>query len=126
MGTRRRALRVLLGVLALVPCGCGASDEQDRRVGLPPDLARELVAESERLVENLSEDDGCAAAEVARNLQQQTIRAINARRVPAEFQEQLQGSINELAESIRCGTTGRSPSAERARELRRLLRELSP
>ena len=96
-------------------------------MALPPDLARQLVAGSEGIVEKLDEGDECAASEAAQTLRRQTIEAINAGRVPAALQEELQGSVNELAETIRCGATGASTAAaERARELRQLVRELSP
>jgi hypothetical protein len=44
----------------------------------------------------------CRAAGLARQLQQQTIAAVNAHRVPAAFQEDIAATVNDLVGRITC------------------------
>ena len=50
----------------------------------------------------LDAGDQCRALAEAERLQQETIAAINARRVPAPFQEPLTARVNELVERVDC------------------------
>lgn len=49
-------------------------------------------------------DDGdvCGAAGLADQLNDQVIEAINARRIPPAFQEDLQARANELVNTVNC------------------------
>jgi hypothetical protein len=74
---------------------------------LPGPLASELAQRSDAVAAALDAGDACAARDEALRLQQETIAAINARRVPAAFHEPLAASVNDLVSRIDC-----SPPAE--------------
>ena len=46
--------------------------------------------------------DSCRAVALARQLQRETIAAINRGRVPTSFQENLTGAVNDLAARVTC------------------------
>lgn len=71
-------------------------------MGLPPALVEELAAASETVASELDGGDACAARASADKLQERTIAAINAGRVPARYQEELTASVGALAASIEC------------------------
>jgi hypothetical protein len=101
--TRRIDLVAAL-VAALVLAGCG-SGEQRRAAPqpkLPRTVATELAARSDHVAVALDGGDPCRALQEAERLQQDTIRAINDRRVPAPFQEQLGAAVNDLVSRIQC------------------------
>ena len=58
-------------------------------------------------------------------LQAETIAAVNARRVPAELQEELLSRVTALVESIQCPSGTREQIADEAHELSAWLRENS-
>lgn len=88
---------------ALCLAGCG-SDESDVAPAptIPRPLAVALADRSAAVARSLDTGDECGALTLAQDLQQQTIAAINAGRVPAVFQEPLQDRVNDLAARIRC------------------------
>jgi hypothetical protein len=90
----------------LVCAGCGARHAEQRVVvrqpRLPAALASQLANRSASVAATLEDGDGCAALRLARELQRQTIEAINTGRIPAAFQEPLQSSVNDIAGRIRC------------------------
>lgn len=47
----------------------------------------------------------CGAAGLADRLNDQVIEAINARRIPSAFQEDLQARANELVNAVNCPST---------------------
>jgi hypothetical protein len=107
---QRRKIRTRLPELtaalaaAVILGGCGAA-EQPRSSPLPRlqrSLASSLAAQSDRIASALDAGDSCGAHALAQRLQQQTIEAINAGRVPRPLQETLQGSVNQLAAHIVC------------------------
>jgi hypothetical protein len=81
--------------------GCGG-EERAPAPKLPAGLAQSLAARSERVAEKLEADDACGARAEAEALQAETIAAVNERRIPRRFQEELLGSVTALAESIEC------------------------
>jgi hypothetical protein len=92
---------VLIASLA----GCGsASDHQAAPPPprLPRALAHLLAAQTDQIAQALDSGDSCRAASLARVLQAQTIAAINARRVPAAFQEPLTSTVTDLVSRVRC------------------------
>jgi hypothetical protein len=92
---------VALAVVALA--ACGASDEPPPpRPTLPVNVAEQLAAQSDRVTAALRAGDGCRAQVAAERLRQETIAAVNERRVPTAFQEQLLGAVNDLAGRIVC------------------------
>jgi hypothetical protein len=54
------------------------------------------------VAQRLEANDGCGALDAAKQLQQEAIAGINARRVPARFQEPLLGAANDLVLRIHC------------------------
>jgi hypothetical protein len=69
---------------------------------LPGAIAAALSARSDGVAHALAVGDPCRALAVARQLRRETIAAINARRVPGPFQEQLGSTVNDLVARIRC------------------------
>ena len=54
------------------------------------------------MAERLEGGDACAAREEAEALQADTIAAVNDRRIPQPFQEDLVGFVAALVDSIEC------------------------
>jgi hypothetical protein len=69
---------------------------------LPAPVASQLAERSDAVAAALIAGDSCRARDEALQLQKATIAAINARRVPAPFQEPLAGSVNDLVSRIVC------------------------
>lgn len=65
-------------------------------------MAESLAARSDAVADRLEAGDECAARAEAEALQAATIAAVNDRRVPRRYQEELLGSVNALVESIEC------------------------
>lgn len=91
----------LAAALFLAGCGSG-TDKHAAPPRLPRTLAVGLAQRSDEIADALAAGSACRALNLARGLQQQTISAINARRVPGPLQEPLQASVNDLADRIRC------------------------
>jgi hypothetical protein len=88
---------------ALILSGCGGGEKGAApQPKLPVAVASELAARSDRVATALSERDDCGALGEATLLQQETIAAINARRVPAAFQEHLSSAVADLVARIEC------------------------
>jgi hypothetical protein len=96
---------VLLVAAATLP-GCGGHGRANRAVQplpkLPRALAVQLSGRSQEVAGKLEARDTCGAQLDAIRLQQETIAAINGRRVPHALQETLQSSVNDLASRIHC------------------------
>lgn len=101
--TRPTELAAALAV-ALVLAGCGSGEERRNapQPKLPQAVATELAERSDQVVAALDGGDPCRALVEAQRLQQDTIQAINDRRVPAPFQEQLGTAVNDLVARIEC------------------------
>jgi hypothetical protein len=69
---------------------------------LPGTLAERLAVRSDSVARHLEAGDDCRARAEAEELRTETIEAINRRRVPPAFQEELLGSVTALVESIEC------------------------
>jgi hypothetical protein len=92
-------------VLAVVVlAGCGSGDERPApvRPKLPFEVAQRLADRSDNVAVALVAGDTCGALDEARRLQEDAIAAINGRRVPAAFQEQLSTTVNDLVSRIEC------------------------
>ncbi len=94
-------MRVALVLVALcgLLAGCGGSDERGAPPPprLPAELAGRLAQRADTVAARLDAGDPCGAAREASGLQQASIAAINAGRVPERFQEELQAAVSELA-----------------------------
>ena len=86
--TRRPELGAAL-VAAFCLAGCGSGSEH--RVAPDPTLPAAVAS-----------GDDCRALSLAQQLQQETIAAINAGRVPGGFQEQLGSTVGDLVSRIQC------------------------
>jgi outer membrane murein-binding lipoprotein Lpp len=93
---------VLAAALTLAGCGSGSEERAARLPKLSPPVAAALAALSDEVAQTLATGDSCRALRVARQLQQETVAAINAGRVPAPFQEQLGSTVGDLVSRIRC------------------------
>jgi hypothetical protein len=93
---------VLLGALVLAGCGAQAQETAPREPQLPRALARSWAQQADAVAAALEAGDGCTARMRAQALQERVIDAVNERRVPARFQEQLTSSVNDLAGRITC------------------------
>ena len=91
-----------LACACLVVAGCGGGEERAEPPPLPAPLAQDLAARSDAVADRLDAGDACAARTEAEALQAETIDAVNDRRVPRRYQEQLLGSVTALVESIVC------------------------
>jgi hypothetical protein len=85
----------------LLAAGCGG-EERSPAPRLPAALAADLAARSDSVAARLEEQDPCGARSEARRLQSDAIAAVNARRIPRAFQEELLASVNTLVEAIEC------------------------
>ena len=113
--TRRRPSKLgLLVLLALAGCGGGGGDAAP-----PPGPAIEhataerLASTSDAIADALDGGDVCEAAGLADQLNDQVIEAINARKIPPTFQEDLQARANELVNTVNCPRTTEDEPAEK-------------
>ena len=108
---RRVGATTLLCALAVAGCGSG-SERTAPPPKLPATIASSLAAHSDTVAQALAAGDSCAALAAAERLQQDAITAINAKRVPAAFQEQLASSVSDLVSRIRCVPPVKQPHDE--------------
>jgi len=93
---------VLATALSLAGCGSGSDERAAPQPKLPPPVAAALASRSDEVAQTLAAGDSCRALTLAQQLQQETVAAINAGRVPAPFQEQLGSTVGDLVSRIRC------------------------
>jgi hypothetical protein len=84
---------------ALLLAGCGGDSAKQtapkpRPPRIPADLARQLAAEADLIAS--AQPGSCTARAPATRLQGETIRAIQAHRLPARYQEPLTSATNDL------------------------------
>jgi hypothetical protein len=103
----------LVAALCLAGCGGGADLPAPVRPKLPAELATQLAERSDRVAAALAAGDACGALGEATALQQATVQAINARQVPAALQEDLSGTVNDLAGRIHCVPAQQQDEGER-------------
>jgi hypothetical protein len=103
MRTRQPGLGLALAaVLSLAACGNGQKHVVTPPPTLPRTVADALAQRSDAVAQALDAGDSCLALALARDLQQQSIGAVNGGRVAAALQEPLQGAVNQLAARIQC------------------------
>jgi hypothetical protein len=108
-------LTILLASLALIAGGCGASDESAlQQPLLPPVLADELAARSDRIAETLARGDECGADAQADELRRAATAAVDSGRVPRPLRRELLDAVTALADQIAC--TPPAPAAAEEEE----------
>jgi hypothetical protein len=101
--TKRPELGAALAVAFwLAGCGSGSEHRVAPQPKLPAPVASALASRSDEVAQALAGGDQCRALSLAQQLQQETISAINAGRVPGAFQEQLGSTVGDLLSRIRC------------------------
>jgi sugar/nucleoside kinase (ribokinase family) len=102
--TRTRPLELGAAVaVALCLSGCGgAKRAAPHPPTLPRSLAAALAGQSDAVADALGAGDSCRALTLARQLQRETIAAINRGRVSGSLQEDLTGAVNDLAARVTC------------------------
>jgi hypothetical protein len=95
-------IALILTAAALAGCGGAKQHAAPPQPKLPAALAQQLAAQSDAVAAKLDAGDGCGALAAAQSLQQLTIAAINAHRVPAALQETLSAAVNDLPGRIHC------------------------
>jgi hypothetical protein len=108
MKTPTRQLQLgAAGAVALCLTACGGTKHATPPP--PPTLSHALgatlAAQSDAVASALAAGNSCSALILAKQLQHQTIAAINHGSVPAPLQEQLAGSVNELVARVQCVPT---------------------
>jgi hypothetical protein len=89
-------------VLCLAGCGSGPKQRALPQPKLPAPVASALASRSDEVAQALDAGDSCRALSVAQHLQQETIAAINAGRVPNSYQEHLGSTVSDLLSRIHC------------------------
>ena len=101
--TRRPELgAAALAALCLSGCGADAERAAPQPPTLPRALAASLAARSDAVANAIAEGDSCRARTLARQLQRDTITAVNRGRVDARLQEELTSAVNDLAGRVTC------------------------
>ena len=101
--TRRPELGAALTVaLCLAGCGGGSKPRVVPQPKLPAPVASALASRSDDVALALAGGDHCRALSLAQQLQQETVAAINAGRIPAALQEQLGSTVGDLVSRIQC------------------------
>ena len=101
--TRRPELGAAIATaLCLAGCGSGSNQRVAPQPKLPAPVASALASRSDEVAQALAGGDHCRALSLAQQLQQETIAAINAGRVPGAFQEQLGATVGDLLSRIQC------------------------
>jgi hypothetical protein len=110
--TRRPELGAALAVaFCLAGCGSGSEQRVAPQPKLPAPVASALASRSDEVAQALAGGDRCRALTLAQQLQQETIAAINARRVPRAFQEQLGSTVGDLLSRIQCVRAVKPPAS---------------
>ena len=101
--TRRPELgAALMAALCLAGCGSGSEQRAAPPPKLPAAIASALASRSDEVAQALAGGADCRALSLARQLQKETIAAINAGRVSAVFQEHLGSTVGDLVSRIQC------------------------
>jgi hypothetical protein len=110
--TRRPELgAALAAAFCLAGCGSGSEHRVAPQPKLPAPIASALASRSDEIAQALAGGDQCRALSLAQQLQQETISAINAGRVPGAFQEQLGSTVGDLLSRIQCVPAVKPPES---------------
>jgi hypothetical protein len=110
--TRTKPLELGAAVaVALCLSGCGG---EKRAAPHPPTLPRSvataLATRSDAVADALAAGDSCRAFTLARQLQRETIAAINRGGVSGPFLEDLTGAVNDLTARVTCAPPSPTPA----------------
>jgi hypothetical protein len=101
--TRPRSLFALAALLIAGGCGGGGTDaEPPPRPAIERATAEALASTSDSIADALDAGDVCTAAGRADDLNAQVIEAINAKKIPPAFQEDVLSRAQELVNSVNC------------------------
>ena len=101
----------LAAALCLAGCGSGSEHRVAPQPKLPEPIASALASRSDEVAQTLAGGDQCRALSLAQQLQQETISAINAGRVPGAFHEQLGSTVGDLLSRIQCVPAVKPPES---------------
>jgi phage shock protein A len=127
-GTLEQVHRIALWLtilLALALAGCGG-EQTSTEAAIPDAVAQDLADQADAIAATYESGDECGAAQQADALNAAVISAINAGKIPAELQETLQGTANELVDTINCPeptTTGEQQDCDQLEEQKKALEE---
>ena len=99
----------LAAAFCLAGCGSGSEHRVAPQPKLSAPVASALASRSDEVAQALAGGDQCRALSLAQQLQQETISAINADRVPGAFQERLGSTVADLLSRIQCVPTVKPP-----------------
>ena len=100
--TRRPSSFLLAALLIAGGCGGGEENTPPPRPTIERAVVDQLASTSDAIADALDQGDVCMAAGLADDLNSQVIDAINARKIPPAFQEDLQARANELVNTVNC------------------------
>ncbi len=101
--TRRPELgAALAAALCLAGCGSGPEHRAAPQPRFPRPVAAALASRSDEVERALTAGDSCRALSLAQQLQRETVAAINHKRIPGAFQEQLGSAVGDLVSRISC------------------------
>ncbi len=83
-------------------CGGDGTERAAPPPTLPHGLATALAARSDAVAAALAASDPCRASALAKELQDETIAAINGGRVTPALQEPLSATVNDLVARVKC------------------------
>jgi hypothetical protein len=101
----------LAAAFCLAGCGSGSEHRVAPQPQLPAAVASALASRSDEVAQALTGGDQCRALGLAQQLQEETIAAVNARRVPRQFQEQLGSTVADLLSRIQCVPAVKPPES---------------
>ena len=108
----RAAVIVCLATVSLAACGGSGRRHATPPPALPQKVAAALATRADQVAAALDAGDSCRAATLAQQLQRDTIAAVNAHRIPSALQEQVSGSVNDLAGRVVCVQPAPPPPEE--------------
>jgi hypothetical protein len=101
--TKRASILLAAAACAVLLSACGGGAEPPpEQEAIPRAVAENLARQADAVAERFEAGATCEAAQLADELQASTIDAVNAGDIPADFQEELQATANELVNEINC------------------------
>jgi hypothetical protein len=115
--TRPRSLLGLVALLIAGGCGGGGTDaEPPPRPAIERATAEALASTSDSIADALDAGDVCTAAGRADDLNAQVVEAINAKKIPPAYQEDVLSRAQELVNSVNCPPPPQEEDEEESKE----------